>query len=239
MGRKSNSRTRRFSPERAGLNIQHHTNFLYISLVRRMWRSTFASQMIFRRIERVRRSKLIQTNLNITEPDVELNFHELNGSVNSSWAQRPHPPPRATAGHLPTLSVPGVGHWQSLRCPGAGHLPTPGPTSSFWHPRGFLSESHSLLSEYNYAEDFTEKKAVWLICQGREKIEEVCKGIFSILCMHFFIAYQARVKRSEVGSYRREPTFFGHGIKFLLMLFEEHPFIFIKLFVTVNFTAHY
>ena len=32
--------------------------------------------MTFRRIERVRRSKLIQTNL--TEPDVELNFHELN-----------------------------------------------------------------------------------------------------------------------------------------------------------------
>ena len=39
---------------------------------------------------------------------------------------------------------------------------------------------------------------------------------------------------SEVGSYRREPTFFGHWIKFLLMLFEEHPFIFIKLFITVK-----
>ena len=30
--------------------------------------------------------------------------------------------------------------------------------------------------------------ADWLICPGREKIEEVCKGMFSILCMHFFIA---------------------------------------------------
>ena len=38
-----------------------------------------------------------------------------------------------------------------------------------------------------------EKQADWLICQGREKIEEVCKGMFSILCMHFFIAYQARI----------------------------------------------
>ena len=46
-----------------------------------------------------------------------------NASVNSSCAQ----PPRATAGHLPALSVPGVGHLQILCCPGAGHLPTPWP----------------------------------------------------------------------------------------------------------------
>ena len=37
------------------------------------------------------------------------------------------------------------------------------------------------------------KKADWLICQGREKIKGVCKDMFLILCMHFFIAYQARI----------------------------------------------
>ena len=32
-------------------------------------------------------------------------------SVNASCAQQPPPPPsRATTGHLPALSVPGVGH---------------------------------------------------------------------------------------------------------------------------------
>jgi len=36
------------------------------------------------------------------------------------------PPPRVTAGHLLTLSVPGVGHLQFYRGPGAGHLRTPG-----------------------------------------------------------------------------------------------------------------
>ena len=36
------------------------------------------------------------------------------------------PPPRATAGHFLTLSVPGVGHSQFYRGPGAGHLHTPG-----------------------------------------------------------------------------------------------------------------
>ena len=33
-------------------------------------------------------------------------------SVNSTCEQPPPPPPRATAGHLPAMSVPGVGHLQ-------------------------------------------------------------------------------------------------------------------------------
>ena len=41
------------------------------------------------------------------------------------------PPPRATAGHLHALSVPGMGHLQILHCPGAGHSPTPGPFPRF------------------------------------------------------------------------------------------------------------
>ena len=59
-------------------------------------------------------------------------------------------PPRTTAGHLPSTSVPGMEHLQILCCPGTGHLPTPGPSPSFWH-------AHGLLSEYNYTEDFTGK----------------------------------------------------------------------------------
>ena len=82
----------------------------------------------------------------------------VNASVNSTCAQLP---PRATAGHLPALSVPGVGQLQIWHCPEAGHLPTPGPFPSFWHARSFLSE-------YNYTEGFTGKKADWLICQGQE-----------------------------------------------------------------------
>ena len=99
-----------------------------------------------------------------------------------------HPaPPRATAGHLPALSVPGVGHLQILCCPGAGHLPTPGPFLSFWHAGGFLSEN-------NYTEDFTGKESRLAHLSRTGKIEEVFKGMFLILCMHFFIAYRARIK---------------------------------------------
>ena len=73
------------------------------------------------------------------------------------------PPPRATAGLLPTLSVLGVGHLQILHCPGAGHLPTPGPFPSFWHARGFLSE-------YNYTEGFTGKKQIGSSVKDRNKL---------------------------------------------------------------------
>ena len=52
-----------------------------------------------------------------------------------------HPP--GYCGAFARLVSPGGG---ALRCPAAGHLPTPGPTPSFWHPSGFLSE-------YNYTKD--------------------------------------------------------------------------------------
>ena len=45
--------------------------------------------------------------------------------------------------------------------------------------------------------------------------------MFSILCMHFFIACQARITLRN-WSYRCESTFFGYLIKFLLILLEEH-----------------
>ena len=38
------------------------------------------------------------------------------------------PPPWATAGHLLTLSVPGVGHSQFYHGPGTGHIKYPGAT---------------------------------------------------------------------------------------------------------------
>ena len=110
----------------------------------------------------------------------------LSQVIHQSIPFAPSPPPQATTGHLPALSVPEVGHLQILRYPGAGHLPTPGPTPNVWHARGFLSE-------YDYRRILLEIPSDWLICQGQEKIEEVCKGMSSILCMHFFIAYQARI----------------------------------------------
>ena len=82
------------------------------------------------------------------------------------------------------------------------------------------------------------KKADWLICQGQEKIEEGCKGMFLILCMHFFIGYQARITQ------RNRELLTWINVFWLLNqisvnVFGKHPFIFIKLFITYNFTALY
>ena len=93
----------------------------------------------------------------------------------------PSPPP-ATAGHLPGLSVPGVRHLQIFRCTGAGLLLTPGP------PRAFDTNEVSY-QNINTKGTLLEKQADWRICQGRETIEEGCKGMWLILCMHFFIAF--------------------------------------------------
>ena len=108
--------------------------------------------------------------------------------MHQSISTAPSPPPGATAGRLPALSVPGVGHLQILHCPGPGICQPPG------HSRAF--DTH-VVSYQNITTQkvLPEKKADWLICQGQEKIVEGCKGMFRILhvCMHFFIAYQARI----------------------------------------------
>ena len=112
----------------------------------------------------------------------------MHQSIPAAPSPPPLSPPRATAGHWPTLSVAGVRHLQILCCLG--------PFPSFRHTRGFLSE-------YNYTED-------WLICQGQQKIKKGCKGMFLVLCLHIFIAYQARITYSEIVSYQHESTFFGY-----------------------------
>ena len=98
------------------------------------------------------------------------------------------PPPRVTAGHLPALSVPGVGHWQSLHRPGAGHLPTPGPFPSFSHARGFLSE-------FNTTECFTGKKGDRLSVKDRNKLKRVVKA-----CSRFYACISSLLIKPELHS---------------------------------------
>ena len=122
-------------------------------------------------------------------------------------APSPRPPtPRVTAGHLPALSVPGMGHLQILHCPGAGHLPVPGLFPSFWHTRGFLSE-------YNYTEGFTGKKADWLT-KDRNKLKMVLKACFRFYAWDCSLLIKPEL-HSEIGAIDVSQRFFGHWIKFL------------------------
>ena len=148
-------------------------------------------------------------------------------SVNSSCAQPPSPPPPATLEHLPTLSVLGVGHLQILRAaqgPGIGQ------------PQTF--DTHCFLSAYNYTVDFTGKTSRLAHLLRTKKLKRVGN-----VCARFYACISSLLIKpelhSEMGIYWQESTFFGYWIQFLLILFEEHPFVFIKLFQTVNFTVHY
>ena len=112
-----------------------------------------------------------------------------NASVNSSCVQCP-PPPRDTAGHLPALSVPGVGHLLILCFPVAGHLLTPRAIRKVLTRTRFRVNSYQNITTQRI---LLGGKADWLTCQGQEKIEEGCKGMFLILCTHFFTDYQTRI----------------------------------------------
>ena len=100
----------------------------------------------------------------------------------------PLPPPRATAerGSCPPC--------ESGGCDICKFCTAQGP--SICQPRGQprAFDTHAV-SYQNITTQriLLEKQAVWLIWQGWGKNEEVCKGMFSILSMHFFIAYQARI----------------------------------------------
>ena len=101
----------------------------------------------------------------------------------------PNPPPRATAGiFLPCLSQ---GDLQILLCQEAGHSPAPGlfPSMRF---STRLTEQRILL----------EKQAYWHICQGPKKIEEGCKGMFSILCLFVFHCISSQNHMAKSGAIR-------------------------------------
>ena len=104
-----------------------------------------------------------------------------NASVNSSCAHTPPPPPhhpRLLRSICPPCQSRG-GAFANFALLGARHLSTPGPAPNFWQASGFLSE-------YTYTEDFNGKTSRLAHLSRRRKN---CKGMFSIWCMHLFIAY--------------------------------------------------
>ena len=139
----------------------------------------------------------------------------------SQFQLRQPPHPRATAWHLPALSIPGVEHLQILRCPGAGYLPTPRLFQSFWHVRGFLSE-------YNYTEDFTGKTSILAhLSRTGKNWRGLLRHVLDF--MHAFLqCLSSQNYTAKSGAVDVNQSFFVTWVKFLLILhvFEEHPFIF-------------
>ena len=122
--------------------------------------------------------------------------------------------PRATAGHLYALSVPGMGHLEILHCPGAGHSPTPG------HSRGF--DTHAVSYQNMTTHKVLLKKKNKSSIKDRNKLKRVVKACSRFYACVFSLLIKPEL-HSEIGA-----------IKFLFILFEENPFTFIKLFITYN-----
>ena len=89
---------------------------------------------------------------------------QVSSSCYSTCAQQPPPPP-PTPGVLRSICPPCQswgGAFANFALPGRGGR-------AFANP-GAIPEllTRGILSEYNYTEGFTGKKADWLICQGQE-----------------------------------------------------------------------
>ena len=155
-----------------------------------------------------------------------------NASVNSTCAQPPSPPPpQATAGHLPAMSVPGVGYCKFCTARGPGIYQRQDHSQAFdTHPVSY----HNITTQ----KVLLEKKQISSSVKDRNKLKRVVKA-----CSWFYACISSLLIKpelhSENWSYQRESTFFVIESYFCLLLFKEHPFIFIKLFITYNFTALY
>ena len=126
----------------------------------------------------------------------------LYASVNSSCAQTP--PPAATARHFPALSVPGWGICKFCAARGPG----------ICQPRG---QSRGIDMQAVSYQNITIYKVV-----------KACSWFY--VCISSLLITPEL--QGEIGSYRRKSTCFGYWIKFLLILFKNHSFLFINLFIT-------
>ena len=81
-----------------------------------------------------------------------------------------------------------------------------------------------------------EKKQIGSSVKDRNKLKRVVKA-----CSRFYAYIPSLLFKPELHSgnqsFRCESTCFGYWIKFLLILFEEHPVKLIKLFTTYCYSA--
>ena len=135
-------------------------------------------------------------------------FKLMHQSLPAAPSPPPPPTPRATAGHLPALSVPGVGHLQILRCTGAELLTRTRFLIRIWLHRGF----------------YLKNKQIGSFVNDGKKLKRFVKT-----CSRFYACISSLLIQPELHSETWELStwinVFGYWIKFLLILLEELPTI--------------
>ena len=160
-----------------------------------------------------------------TTPTQTITFHlRLKWLLGSNIMHQSIPPAPSSphphtgyCGAFARLVSPGGGALANFALPGGWAFANP-PAKPLQLHRGFY---------------WKNKQVGWFFKEGK-KLTRFVKA-----CSRFYACISSLLIKPELHSETRNQHFFGYWIKFLLILFEEHPFIFIKLFIAVNFTAHY
>ena len=97
----------------------------------------------------------------------------------------PRPPPGLLQGIFPPC--PGGGAFANFAQPGSREFVNPGASPEL------LTRTRFPIRIFPHRGFCWKNKLIGPSVKDGKKIEEVCKGMFSILCMYFFIAYQARI----------------------------------------------
>ena len=145
--------------------------------------------------------------------------HNFSSLMHQSMSQSQ---PRAIVGHLPTLSVPGV-----------GHLQISGICQPWGYSQAFKTHAVSYLNiTTNTRAFYWKNKHTGLIVKDRKKLKRVVKT-----CSRFACIFPLLIKpesHGKIGSYQDMNQHFNF---YWYPLFEDHPPIFMKQFnITYDFT---
>ena len=147
-------------------------------------------------------------------------------------APSPPPPPPGFYGAFARLVSPwgwAFGKFCTVRGPGICQ-----PRGHFW-----AFDTHAVsYQNISTQKVLLEKTQIASFVKDRNKLKRVVKACSPFHACISSLFIKQEFIHSENRSCRCESTFFGYWIKFLLILFEEHPFIFIKRFVTYNVTVN-
>ena len=152
-------------------------------------------------------------------------------SVNSSCAQRLAPLPGLLRCICPPCQSRGSGicKFFSARAPGI--------CQPRGHSRAFDKHAVSY-QNITTQKVLLEKTQIGSSVKDRNKLKRIVKACYWFYACISSLLIKQEFIHSENRSCRCKSTFFGYWIEFLLILFEEHPFIlFIKRFVTYSVTA--
>ena len=140
------------------------------------------------------------------------------------------PPPGLLRGICPPCQSQGWGISKFFAARGPGICQTRGQTRAF--------NTHAVSFQH-----ITTQRILWKnklsgsFVKDGKKLKRFVKACSRFYACFSFIKAELHSGTRELSTWIN--VFFGYWIKFFLILFEENPFIFIKLFMAVNFTAHY